>query len=310
MSDQADRLRRLMGSAPDLAREVGARLPMVVVSGSRREVGATTVAMNLGAALSDRGREVVVGDVASHRNGLADLAGIGTDFDRTVSDIMAGECSISEAIVRGPAGVRILAERWTRRARNEIRKTPITTEFRRNSATAYELSRNAQQRFLGELDSLRTDVDAIVLDAGCGLTPWSRRLWMRAGLVVIVTTTESDSVLDAYKAIKLSVADAIQPKIRLLVNQAESAKAAEDTQRRLQNACSGFLQHTIDALPALPRHDNEIIAGGTRWPRVWESPNSAFGHAVLWLGRAVEEVLSSTRSTDMREDLARVAIGG
>ena len=51
-------------------------------------------------------------------------------------------------------------------------------------------------------------IDVIVVDAGSGLTPWTRRFWLRAQLVLLVTTTDDAAVMDAYAAIKLSVADA------------------------------------------------------------------------------------------------------
>jgi hypothetical protein len=51
------------------------------------------------------------------------------------------------------------------------------------------------------------------------------------------------------------------------------------------------LSLSIDALPALPLHDGDLVAGANRGPRVWEEPNSAFARAMLWLGRAVSDGL-------------------
>src|SRR5437868_2865749 len=111
MIDQANKLRELASSAAVLPDDAGARVPMVVVSGAKSRVGATTVAVNLAAALADRGERVVVVDAAQHRNGLSELADIGRDFDGSVSDVMAGKCSAAEAMVTSPGGMRVLASR-------------------------------------------------------------------------------------------------------------------------------------------------------------------------------------------------------
>ncbi len=83
--------------------------------------------------------------------------------------------------------------------------------------------------------------------------------------------------------------------VRVLVNQCDSDTiAADDAHDALSMACERFLvvapwRHCQRcrgmASPAAPLQ--------ARVPRVWESPNSAFGHAMLWLGRAVCDVLAA-----------------
>ena len=69
MSDQASKLRELAGSAGPKGPSKSSGIPMVAVTGSRAGVGATTVAMNLAAALSDRGERVVLIDAAESIRG-------------------------------------------------------------------------------------------------------------------------------------------------------------------------------------------------------------------------------------------------
>jgi hypothetical protein len=84
-----------------------------------------------------------------------------------------------------------------------------------------------------------------------------------------------------------------------LVNREINA-AAEDAQRRVQNACSKFLSLSITALPALPLHAGDFVAGmNNRGPRVWEEPNSAFARATLWMGRAVSDALAGDTQNDL-----------
>ncbi len=301
MSDQAEKLRRLLKATNALPCVEPAPLPMVVVSGARNGVGATTVAVNLAAAIADRRERVLLVDAAEGGNDLADIAGVAREIQHCVLDVVNGKCGIADAIVDGPMGLRVLANRdgdIVPRRGTEFR-TSTSSAGARNSATGGESSRTGQQRLLSSIDSLCGETDLVVVDAGSGLTAWTRRFWLRAQCVVLVTTADDASVMDAYSAMKASSTDGIRPMVRLLVNSEINGAAAEDAQRRVQNACRKFLSLSIEALPALPLHESEFAAGAHRGPRVWEEPNSAFSRATLWLGRAVSDVLAGNAQKDL-----------
>jgi flagellar biosynthesis protein FlhG len=206
-----------------------------------------------------------------------------------MADVLSGRCSVADAMTRGPAGMMLLA------ASGRVRCGGRGIESRRDSLTwaGAQFSRHDHQRLWTELQSIECAFDAVVLDVGSGLTPWTRRFWLQARLVLLVTSTDSSALLDTYALIKSSVADESGPEIRLVVNQCDSHRIAADTEKRFRGACQRFLARQVPAVPSLPRYVHD--AGGESWARVWEAPNSAFGHAALWLGRAVEEALSDAR---------------
>lgn len=284
MPDQADKLRAMMETARPDARESGAALPMVVVSGARAGVGATTVALNLAAVLADRGERVLLVDAAQQRTESTDSPMARGKVEHCLGDVLAGKCSVRDAIAPGPAGIQMLVNRW------ESRTTP-------------DFSRRSQQRLLDELEALDGSIDHIIMDAGSGQSSWTQRLWQRAKVVLLVTTSEDAAVLDAYTAFKVGRSIDSDLQFRLLVNQAETDLSATDTQQRIQRSCQRFLSCSIPALPALPRYQRETLAAQAA-PRVWEVPNSPFGHAALWLGRAVGELLGAEASTASSDDQA------
>jgi len=103
-------------------------------------------------------------------------------------------------------------------------------------------SRAGLQRLLSSIDSLSDEVDLVVVDAGSGLNGLDAAVLVcGAQCVVLVTTADDVSVMDAYAVMKASSADGIRPLIRLLVNREINGAAAEDAQRRVQNACRKFL---------------------------------------------------------------------
>src|SRR3954471_1539114 len=134
MSDQAEKLRRLSMGASIEPCDAPASLPMVVVAGARNGVGATTVAVNLAAAIADRGARVLVVDADEGGNELADMAGVGRNVEHCAADVMSGKCSVLDAVVDGPMGLRVLANRGRCGMRSD-------REFRRNSPTSGENSR-------------------------------------------------------------------------------------------------------------------------------------------------------------------------
>jgi flagellar biosynthesis protein FlhG len=244
---------------------------MIVVAGGRAGVGATTVAANLAAVLADRGEQVGLVDAA--RDGdLAQAAGIRAAVRRSLSEVVSGECTAAEALVPGPAGALVLAQHSTH-------------------GEGLDTSRSAQQRLFAALHSLESEAGLLVVDAGYGASPWMRRFWLRAGLVIVVTSTDDLALLDSYAFIKQNVGEGIGAEIRVLANRCDSEAAAGEACRRLSEACQRFLSRTVRAVPALPRHVLAGSAGENPMPRVWERPNSPFGHAVMWLGRAVENVI-------------------
>ena len=89
--------------------------------------------------------------------------------------------------------------------------------------------------------------------------------------------------------------EGVEADVRVLVNQCDSDAVADGACGRLANACQRFLSRTVRALPALPRHVAKGDAGRSKIPRVWERPDSPFGHAMLWLGRAVGDAMKDER---------------
>jgi flagellar biosynthesis protein FlhG len=292
MTDQAEQLRSLVQAAPTVgAKPQAVGMPLVVVTGCRAGVGATTVAANIGAVLADQGARVLIVDAAGERSNMTEIVGLRSRGEFALADVLEGKCEAADAIVAGPAGVKLLLALEGKSARRESATSARRIVDRRDAATVEHKS------LMSALKPLRGAFDVIVIDAGAGLSPAAQRLWLRAPLVVLTTTSDDAAVMDAYAAVKrhvISARGATCENIRVLVNRAENDRAAADAHRRLAKCCQRFLRQNVAALPALPRSEDCEVASVGRHPRVWESPNSEFGHAVMWLGRAIGDVLETT----------------
>jgi flagellar biosynthesis protein FlhG len=263
---------------------------MMVVAGGKGGVGATTVAVNLAAALADRDHRVVVVDAARQHADLAQVAGVGPISGGTVADVLTGKCSALDALAPGPAGTLLLANRWAPKS-------------------SPDCSRHAQHRLLAELCTLGDVTDLLVVDVGSGLNAWTRRFWLRSRLVVLVTTTDDVSVMDTYATIKLATSESAAGNVRVLANRCESAATADDVAGRISEVCQRFLGRRVPPLPALPLHALFDAAGTSHMPRVWESPTAPFAREVLWLAHAVDDALCTepVRASIRREPPAEAS---
>jgi MinD-like ATPase involved in chromosome partitioning or flagellar assembly len=221
MIDQATELRRLAsrtgapgGTSPALPRTIA-------ISGGRAGVGATTVAVHLATALASEALRVVLIDADLHQADAAVRCGMPEGL--SIGDVLAGRKSIHEALLRGPAGMQILAGSSAADAR----------------ASA---GPRAADRLLRQVQSLVPHADWLIVDAGHEPGEITARLWKAAEQVLLVTSPEAAAVMDTYALVKTLLKEQQLPApLALVVNQAESADSAADVCRRIDQSCRRFL---------------------------------------------------------------------
>jgi len=229
MPDQASQLRQLVREAVAQHGELAPGAPVVAVSGGSRGVGATTIACSVARELSRLGKQVVLLDANLVRPAVAKLLGVRPSA--TIADVLSGRRRAAEAAA-SVEGLRVIAGVAAGQS------APLDAE--------------SLVRFAGELSALGRQCDVVVLDAGAGMSPWTDRLWQAARHVLLATTPDDAAVLDAYAAVKLSRHQAIEGKLRLIVNRASSAVAAAHAAARFEDTCRRFLGVTAQETAALP----------------------------------------------------------
>ena len=81
-------------------------MQVVAVTGGKGGVGKTNVAVNLSVAISKLGRDVVLFDADLGLANVDLLMGLSIPY--TLADVVSGEKSVSEIIVKTDAGVRVI----------------------------------------------------------------------------------------------------------------------------------------------------------------------------------------------------------
>ncbi|MEB3236425.1 MAG: MinD/ParA family protein [Candidatus Sericytochromatia bacterium] len=218
MEDQASRLRELVRDGQSADPRPQARI--IVVTSGKGGVGKTNVAVNLALAMGQLGQRVILFDADM---GMANVdVVLNMSPPHTLTDVLAGRRSLREVLapiepgvhlVPGGSGVAQLA----------------ALESARLEATVQRLS---------ELERLS---DVMIVDTGAGISPNVLGFVLAAPEVIVVTTPEPTSIVDAYGIIKAIDQRNQHARVWLLVNMCASENEARSVYDRLVAIIARFL---------------------------------------------------------------------
>ncbi len=283
MSDQADKLRQLVGASRAVTASVLAEDEPESVAdapGSARTtrsllftsgkggVGTSNLVLNLAIALGEFDQRVLVVDADLGLANLDLLCGIVPTFD--LGDVLAGRCLLGDAVMEGPGAIRIV---------------PGAHAIR----TGAEILEGGPARLVTELAELESECDFVLVDAGSGLGPGATMLAAAVDQAVIVSTPEPTSIADAHAAIGRLRRLAARPKLRIVVNQAQSPSEACDVLDRLVASSRQFLGAVVSPLgPGVVRTDPHVpLAVRARRPFLTEYPHTTASRCVRRLARTL-----------------------
>ncbi len=98
-----------------------------------------------------------------------------------------------------------------------------------------------------------TAADVILFDVGSKPVQNSHRFWNTAGLVLLVVTPESKTILDGYAAIKHLSDQHPNLKFQTVVNLAHDETEAEGVHRQIAQTCRQFLNLEVTAAGFVPQ---------------------------------------------------------
>src|SRR5262249_26786964 len=140
----------------------GAAHSLLFTSG-KGGVGTSNVVLNLAIALGEMDARVVVVDADIGLANLDLLCGFYPRYD--LGDVLMGRCELSDAVVRGPGGIQVVAGAHA-------------------SRTGMGNLGDGAKRLASELADLARDFDFVLIDAGSGLCPGALVLAAAAQQVV------------------------------------------------------------------------------------------------------------------------------
>ena len=208
---------------------------VIAVTGGKGGVGKSNVSVNLGIALSEKGQRVVVLDADLGLANIDVLLGITASYN--ISDVLAGECQLSDILVDGPGGIRIVpASSGTQRMTN--------------------LSHMEHAGLISAFSELGDDIDVLIVDTAAGISESVVSFLRASQELMLVVNDEPTSITDTYALIKLMNRDYDTHRFRVLANMVRTEQDGKALYDKLYRVTERFLDVALQYVGSIPLDDS------------------------------------------------------
>jgi flagellar biosynthesis protein FlhG len=261
---------------------------VIAVSGGKGGVGKSNVAVNLGIALSQMGRRVVLLDADLGLGNIDVLLGI--TANRNIQDVISGECDLRDVLVNGPSGIKIV---------------PASSGTQKMT----QLSTLEHAGLINAFSELGDQIDVLIVDTAAGISESVVSFLRASQELLLVVCDEPTSITDAYALIKLMNRDYGTNRFRILANQVRNEQEGRHLFEKLTRVTERFLDVALQYVGIVP-YDEAVKKAVQRqkavldaYPRAkaslaikalaekvdnWPLPSSPRGHLEFFVERLVE----------------------
>ncbi|MBL3554830.1 MULTISPECIES: MinD/ParA family protein [Marinobacter] len=261
---------------------------VIAISGGKGGVGKSNVAVNLGIALSQKGRRVVLLDADLGLGNIDVLLGI--TANRNIQDVITGECDLRDVLVSGPGGIKIV---------------PASSGTQRMT----QLSSLEHAGLINAFSELGDQIDVLIVDTAAGISDSVVSFLRASQELLLVVCDEPTSITDAYALIKLMNRDYGTNRFRILANQVRNEQEGRHLFEKLTRVTERFLDVALQYVGIVP-YDEAVKKAVQRqravldaYPRAkaslaikslaekvdsWPLPQSPRGHLEFFVERLVE----------------------
>ena len=107
-------------------------------------------------------------------------------------------------------------------------------------------------RLIAALETLQKNYDFVLFDMGAGIVDWSLDLLTSLDEIIVISTAEPTSIMDAYSMMKFIHLKDNSKKFYLLCNRAFTIEEGQETTKRLKVVMERFLEKEVFVLGSLP----------------------------------------------------------
>ncbi len=227
VSDQAAGLRRMVNPQP---------VRVIAVTGGKGGVGKTNVSVNLGVALAESDRRVMILDADLGLANIDVMLGLYPEYD--LSHVLRGERDLEEVIVTGPLGIQIV---------------PAASGMQQMAT----LSRAEHAGLIRAFSDIGNDIDVLIVDTAAGISDTVVSFSCAAQEVIVVVCDEPASITDAYALIKLLNREHGVSRFRILANMVRSAQEGRELYKTMCRVADRYLDVMLNYVGSIP-YDNDL----------------------------------------------------
>ncbi len=266
-------------SSTSSASRPGHKAPHVIaITSGKGGVGKTNLTANLAWQLRQLRRRVMILDADF---GLANIDILyGLNPKHNVSHVLSGEKTLSDIILKGPAGVQVL---------------PASSGV----SAISDITEGQKVMLLQQMEELEASFDYLLIDTGAGIGGNVIYFSLAAQTILVVVTPEPTSMADAYALIKVLSKEYHQSEFTLMVNDVASEAEALDVFKHLTTVTDRFLNVSVNYLGFLPRDVRMREAVRAQRPFMEMFPKSAASAGI----KKVAHQLIAMENDPMKSDL-------
>jgi flagellar biosynthesis protein FlhG len=246
------------------------RTPQVIgVASGKGGVGKTTVAVNLAAALGQRGHRVLLLDADL---GMANAqVALGVRSPLNISHLLSGEKTLQELLVPAAPGVQLV---------------PGASGLR--DMAALDMSQVAT--IIHAFDALQESVDYLVVDVAAGISPSVLTFMAACQRRIVVLQDQPAAIADAYGLIKVMTQDQDLEEIYLVANAVQGDAHGQQLAQFVNDVTLKFLGRTVKYLGCVGA--DEIVQQAQRKYRsvIDFAPSSRAASDMRRLAQALEKL--------------------
>jgi septum site-determining protein MinD len=202
----------------------------IAIAGAKGGVGKTTVAVNLGSALTEFGRETIIVDANVSKPNLGLHLGI-VNAEKTVHTALAGDHKLYEAIFLHPSGLRVVP-----------------------CHTSMDYMKHAKQHALLHdlLLELKDQAEIVLVDTASGFSEETTDIMKATGEVILVTTPDLTAVTDCLKTLRVAQEMGVKVigVVATQINEAEYEMELENIETILSVPLIGVIPYDPAVLEA------------------------------------------------------------
>ncbi len=281
MNDQANTLRLMAASRGDSteqadlsvgksgarARAREARPHTLAVTSGKGGVGKSNVAVNIALELAALGDRVSLLDADLALANADVLLGLNPQYH--LGHVLQGQRTLQEVVIEVSDGLRLI---------------PGGSGIE----DLANLTRGQHAHLMNELQALEAEADCMIIDTAAGLAENVIGVLRAADEVIVVTTPDPTSVVDAYAMIKVLHQQKPTKPILVIINDVVGIGDAERIFAQLQTTVTRFLDHRLVHLGTIPRDAELAEAVREQIPVVQYAPDAPASRALRSIARQLK----------------------
>lgn len=239
---------------------------VIAVTSGKGGVGKSNIVVNLGLALARLGHKVLLIDADLGLANLDILLGLTPRY--TIYDFLSLRRSLTEIMVEGPEGIKIL---------------PASSGI----PELADLDKHQKLFLLNELDDYTEHLDMVLIDTGAGISRNVLFFNLAAQERIVVANNEPTSITDAYALIKILSSRHSEHHFKLLVNGLSRPEEGKNVYRTLLRVIERFLGNVVslEYLGVIPYDDAIPKAVLRQQPAISLFPQSRVSQSFRSLAR-------------------------